>query len=221
MPLPEAPEEPRQRSAFKELAGRRGRGAALNGVPRGPALLCAASPRAPRPAPAPPRPAPPTATPAAAERRPGGRRGVGLEGRKVSGGARAEGARGRVGGGSAGELAGGERPRAPRGQGRARGCAPARRALAGRRGPGFCGREAIPEQVPPHLALGALAAAVGLGAPAARGGESPSWGGAGVWDRLEPVAPGKGPRAHLQAFLRVAGAPARFPPPALLADCLR
>lgn len=216
MPLREPPEEQRRRLAFKEPPGRRGRGAALNGAPRGRAWLCADSPRAPRPA-----PAPPTATPAAGERRPGGRRGLGREGRKVSGGRARRAPECRVGGGSARELAGGERPRAPRRQGRARGCALAGRCLAGRRRRAPSGRTAIPEQVPFHLALEALAAAVGPGGLARRGEESPTSGGAGVWDRLEPVARGKGPRAHLQASHRVAElarslAFSPLPPPALL-----
>lgn len=211
VPLPEPPEEPRRRSAFKEPAGRRERGAALNGVPRGPSRLCAASPRAPRPAPAPPRLSPPPATPAAAERRPGDCRGVGLEGRKVSGGRARRAPGGRVGGGSAGERAGGERPRAPRGQGRARG-------LCG--GPeGFGGAERT-RSLRPRGESGAGASPPGAGV-AGRRGPAPGTGsarrgvsfpgGAGVWDRLEPAAPGKGPRAHWQAFLRLARTPAGCP----------
>ena len=221
MPLREPPEEPRRRSAFKERPGRRGRGAALNGAPRGRAWLCAASPRAPRPA-----PAPPTATPATAERRPGGRRGLGLEGRKVSGGRARRAPVCRVGGGSVRELAGGERPRAPRRQGRAWRCALAGRCLAERRGRAPSCRRAIPEQVPPRLALRALAAVVGLGGLAPSGEESPFPGGAGVWDRLEPVAPGKGPRAHLQASHCVAerslalSLSASRPPPRLVSGNL-
>lgn len=124
--------EPSRRSAFKERAGRRERGRALNGAPGGaPASPLCGQPAGTLQAPAFPRPAPPT--PAAGKRRPGGRCGLGPERRKVSGG-RARSAPGCcVARGDAGELARGEWHRAPPGQGWPGG-ALAPRGLAGRGG---------------------------------------------------------------------------------------
>lgn len=73
----------------------------------------------------------------------------------------------------------------------------------GRRGRGLSGRGANPEQVPPHLAPGALASAVGHRGPAARGEESPSPRRSGSLGPAGASCPREGPW----------GALAGFPPP--------
>lgn len=152
-----------------------------------------------------PLPAPPTPTPAAGERRPGGRCGLGRERHKVSGGRARRAPRCGVRGGAAAgspAVSGTVRPAGRDGLGGVRwpgGC------VAGLRGRAPSGRRAIPEQVPPHLEpssqqLGALGAAGPTQEPAPGGEEQGFWGGLGVWDRLDPVVPGKGPRSVLAGF---------------------
>lgn len=152
-----------------------------------------------------PLPAPPTPTPAAGERRPGGRCGLGRERHKVSGGRARRAPRCGVRGGAAAgspAVSGTVRPAGRDGLGGVRwpgGC------VAGLRGRAPSGRRAIPEQVPPHLEpssqqLGALGAAGPTQEPAPGGEEQAFWGGPGVWDRLDPVVPGKGPRSVLAGF---------------------
>lgn len=152
-----------------------------------------------------PLPAPPTPTPAAGERRPGGRCGLGRERHKVSGGRARRVPRCGVRGGtpaSSPDVSGTVLPAGRDGSGGVRwpgGC------VAGPRGRAPSGRRAIPEQVPPHLEpssqqLEALGAAGPTQEPAPGGEEQAFWGGPGVWDRLDPVVPAKGPRSVLAGF---------------------
>lgn len=189
----------------------------MNGAQPGEARLCAASLRAPLPAPTSTRPAHPDPCCQGAEtRRP--LRTQASTTHKVRGGRvrRAPGCG--VHGGVSRELVGGEWHRAPRGQGWTGGC-----ALAGR----VFGSAKRTCSLRPEGNSRAGASAPGTelsvaGSSGSRGSDPGTrtgrrgvscWGGRSVGDRLYPVALGKGPRSVLaEASHGVASALVRFHP---------
>lgn len=150
-----------------------------------------------------PRPATPTATPAAGARRPGGLSGPGWSHCRAEARATAGGAAGLPAAHS------GERPRGPGGPGGGRRCAAGGGRSAGRTG------------LSPRGGEGDSGAGASL--PGSRGTSAgnrgapghPRWEavtnlpavGPAIWDRLNPVAPGKGPRDYVQASFHLGARP--------------